>query len=156
MVADLPAISAIYNHYVLHSTSTYALEPETLADRQAWFALHSSERYPVIVAEIDREVVGWGSLSKFRDRAGYAPSAEPSVYVAHHYHRRGLGRAILQELIERARRAGFHTLIGGASADQSGSLALQECLGFTRVGYFKEVGQKFGRRLDVVFTQLML
>jgi phosphinothricin acetyltransferase len=154
--ADLPAISAIYNYYVLHSTCTYDVDPETLADRQAWFELHSPDRYPVIVAELDGQVVGWGSLSKFHPRAGYAPTAEASVYVAEGFHRRGLGRTILQDLIERARAARFHTLIGGASADQSASIALQESLGFTRVAHFKEVGQKFGQRLDVVYMQLML
>ncbi len=155
-VDDLPAINDIYNHYVLNSTCTYQLEPETMADRQAWFALHSAERYAVIVAELEGRVVGWGSISKFHQRAGYAPSAEASVYIAHDLHRRGLGRAILESLIDRARRAGLHTLIGGASADQLPSIALQESLGFERVAHFKEVGQKFGRRLDVIYLQLML
>jgi L-amino acid N-acyltransferase len=154
--ADLPTISAIYNYYVLHSTCTYQVDPETLADRQAWFDVHSPDKYPVVVAELDGRVVGWGSLSKFHARAGYAPTAEPSVYIAHGFHRRGLGRTILQSLIERARLAKFHSLIGGTSADQSASIALQESLGFTRVAHLKEVGQKFGRRLDVVYMQLML
>lgn len=154
--ADIPAISEIYNYYVLHSTCTYQIEPETLADRQAWFELHSPDKYPVIVAELDGRVVGWGSLSKFHARAGYAPTTEASVYIAHGHHRRGLGRTILQNLIDRARTAKFHTIIGGASADQSASIALQESLGFTRVGQLREVGQKFGRRLDVVYMQFML
>jgi phosphinothricin acetyltransferase len=154
--ADLPTINDIYNHYVLHSTCTYQLEPETLADRQTWFDAHVREHYPVIVAQVDGRVVGWGSLSKFHARAGYAPSVEASVYIAQEYHRRGLGRTLLTHLIERARRAKFHTVIGGASADQSASIALQESLGFTRVAHFKEVGQKFGQRLDVIYLQLML
>jgi len=154
--ADLPAISAIYNHYVLNSTCTYQIEPETLADRQAWFASHSPDKYPVVVVELDRQVVGWGSLSRFHGRAGYAPTAEPSVYIAHDFHRRGLGRLILDHLIARARATQFHSLIGGTSAYQSASLALQENLGFVRVGHLKEVGQKFGLRLDVVYMQLML
>jgi L-amino acid N-acyltransferase len=153
---DLPAISEIYNYYVLHSTCTYQLEPETLADRQAWFALHSPDKYAVVVAEIGGRVVGWGSLSKFHARAGYAPTVEASVYIHHDFHRRGQGRLLLEELIRRARSAGFHTLIGGASADQTASIALQESLGFKRVGCLKEVGEKFGRRLDVVYLQLML
>ena len=87
--ADLPAISEIYNYYVLHSTSTYQLEPETLADRQAWFDLHSPDKYPVVVAELDGRVVGWGSLSRFHVREGYAPTVEASVYIAAGFHRRG-------------------------------------------------------------------
>lgn len=154
--ADLPAINDIYNYYVHRSTCTYQLEPETLEARTIWFRHHPSDKYPVTVAEWGRQVVGWGSLSKFRDRAAYDGSVEASTYIHHDHHRRGLGRLILSDLIERARAAGFHTLLGGASADQTASLALQESLGFTRVAHFKEVGYKFGRRLDVVFMQLML
>jgi phosphinothricin acetyltransferase len=153
---DLPAINEIYNYYVLRSTCTYQLEPETLAARQAWFGAHSPDKYPAMVAEIEGTVVGWGSLSKFRDRAAYDGSVEASIYIHHEHHRRGLGRALLLDLIARARSAGFHTLIGGCSADQTASLALQESLGFTRIAHFKEVGYKFGQWLDVIFLQLML
>jgi phosphinothricin acetyltransferase len=157
--ADLPAINDIYNYYVPRSTCTYQLEPETIEARQAWFAGHSPERYPVVVAalpEAPAEIAGWGSLSKFRERAAYAPTVEASVYIHHRYHRRGLGRAILLDLIARAKAAGFHSLIGGASADQSASVALQESLGFRRVAELKEVGYKFNQWLDVVYLQLML
>ncbi len=154
--ADLPVINDIYNYYVPRSTCTYQLEPETLEDRRAWFVAHSPEQYPVTVAEQAGEVVGWGSLSKFRERAAYAPSVEASVYIRHDMHRSGIGRALLEDLIQRARAIGFHTLIGGASADQTASVALQESLGFQHIARFREVGYKFGQRLDVVFLQLML
>jgi phosphinothricin acetyltransferase len=154
--ADLPAINDIYNYYVPRSTCTYQLEPETIADRQAWFREHSPDKYPVVVAEIDGRVVGWGSLSKFRERAAYAPTVEASVYIHHEVHRRGLGKLLLCDLIERARAAGFHSIVGGASADQTASIALQEALGFKQVGRLVEVGFKFGQRLDVVYLQLML
>lgn len=154
--SDLAKISEIYNYYVVHSTCTYQLEPETLAARQAWFASHDADKYPVVVVELDNQIVGWGSLSKFHVRAGYDPTVEASVYVADGFHRRGLGRVLLLHLIERAKKAGFHTLIGGASADQTASIALQEKLGFRQVGCLKEVGEKFGRRLDVIYLQFML
>src|SRR5262245_16979134 len=154
--ADLPAINEIYNYYVARSTCTYQLELETLLTRQDWFARHPSNKYPVTIAEVDGQVVGWGSLSKFRDRAAYDPTVEASVYIRHDHHRRGIGRALLVDLIQRARAIGFHSLIGGASADQAASIALQESLGFQYVGRFREVGYKFGQRLDVVFMQLML
>lgn len=154
--ADLLAINDIYNYYVPCSTCTYQTEPETIESRTAWFREHAPDKYPVIVAECDGEIVGWGSLSKFRPRAAYAPTVEGSVYIRHDAHRRGLGRLILSDLIERARQAGFHSFIGGASADQTASIALQESLGFRRVAHLVEVGYKFGRRLDVVYLQLML
>ena len=153
---DLPAINDIYNYYVPRSTCTYQLEPEPLEGRQAWFAAHSPEKYPVIVAEQDGRIIGWGSLSKFRDRAAYNPTVEASVYIHHDFHRQGLGRALLVDLIERAKKIGYHSLIGGASADQTASIALQESLGFQHIGCFKQVGYKFSQWLDVAFLQLML
>lgn len=153
---DLPAINDIYNYYVPRSTCTYQLEDETLQSRQAWFAVHPPDEYPVTVAEIAGSVVGWGSLSKFRDRAAYNPTVEASVYIHHEFHRQGLGRALLVDLIERARDLGYHSLIGGADGEQTASLALQASLGFEKIAHFREVGYKFGRRLDVVFMQLML
>ena len=153
---DLAAINDIYNYYVSRSTCTYQLEPEPMEGRVAWFRAHSADAYPVIVTELDGQVVGWGSLSKFHSRAGYAPTVEASVYIHHDHHRRGLGRMLLAELIERARVAGYHSVIGGASADQTASIALQEALGFRRIGELVEVGYKFGKWLDVVYLQLML
>jgi len=154
--ADLPAINDIYNYYVHHSTCTYQTEPETPEARRAWFEQHAPETHPVTVATIDDAVVGWGAISQFRPRAAYGHTVEASVYLRHDVHRRGIGKALLLDLIARAKAAGHHTLIGGASADQAASLALQESLGFQRVGYLKEVGFKFGRWLDVVYSQLML
>ena len=158
---DLAVINDIYNYYVLRSTCTYQLEPESIEARRAWFDAHPPNQYPVTVSEIANEkgiseVAAWGALSKFRERAAYAPSVEASIYVRHDMHRRGIGRALLVDLIQRARDFGFHTLIGGVSADQTASLALQENLGFQRVAHFKEVGYKFGQKLDVIFLQLML
>jgi L-amino acid N-acyltransferase YncA len=154
--ADLPAINDIYNHYVLHSTCTYQLEPETLEARTAWFEQHSPDEHPVTVAILNGAIVGWGALSQFRPRAAYGHTVEASVYLRHDAHRRGSGKALLLDLIARAKAAGHHTLMGGASADQVASLALQKSLGFVQVGYLKEVGFKFGRWLDVVYSQIML
>jgi L-amino acid N-acyltransferase len=154
--ADLPAVNHIYNYYVLNSTCTYQLEPETLEGRTAWFEQHSPESHPVTVATIDGKVVGWGALSQFRPRAAYGHTVEASVYLRHDVHRRGIGKSLLLDLIARARAAGYHTLIGGASADQTASLALQDSLGFVQVAHLKEVGFKFGRWLDVIYSQIML
>jgi L-amino acid N-acyltransferase YncA len=110
----------------------------------------------VTVAILEGAVVGWGSLSQFRPRAAYQHSVEASVYLRHDVHRRGIGKVLLLDLIARAKAAGYHTLVGGASADQVASLALQRSLGFVQVGHFKEVGFKFGRWLHVVYSQIML
>jgi phosphinothricin acetyltransferase len=152
---DLEAIRAIFNHYVARSTCTFQIELETADERLAWFRTRS-ERHPVLVAEGAGEVIGWAALSPWKSRCAYGHSAEVSVYVHHDHHRRGLGRALLLALIERARTAGLHTLIGGACSEQTASLALQAALGFEPVGTFRAVGRKFDRWLDVTYMQLMV
>jgi L-amino acid N-acyltransferase len=153
--ADLPAINDIYNHYVHASTCTYQLEPDTLEERQTWFAEHGP-KHPIIVAERNREVVGWGSLSPFRTRAAYARTVEDSVYIRHNLLHQGIGIAILRELIEHGKRLGHHTIIAGISAEQAPSVALHEKLGFRTVANLREVGYKHDQWLDVVYMQLML
>lgn len=152
---DLEVINAIYNHYVANSTSTYQEQPDTLEARQQWLA-HHGVRHPVIVAELDDEVVGWGSLSPFHSRSAFRKTVESSVYVHHEFHRRGIGAALLSDLIDRARSAGHHTIIAAIDSQQAPSLALHERFGFTRVAHMKEVGFKFGKWLDVIDLQLML
>ena len=152
---DLAAIREIFNHYVATSTCTFQLDPDTAEDTAAWFA-GRGPAHPVIVAEMDGVVAGWAALSAWKARCAYAKSAEASVYVRHDAHRRGIGRALLADLIARGRAAGLHTIIGGACTEHPASLALQEALGFVRMACFREVGHKFGRWLDVAYMQLML
>jgi phosphinothricin acetyltransferase len=152
---DLEAINAIYNHYVLHSTATYQTAPESMADRLAWFAAHG-DAHPITVAMAGGEVVGWGSLSHFHRRQAYQYTVENSVYVRHDLHRRGIGRAILADLIERARAARHHTIIAGIDGDQAASVALHAAMGFVKVGHLRQVGHKFGRWLDVIYMQRTL
>ena len=152
---DLPAINDIYNHYVLHSTCTYQEEAETMHDRHAWFAARGPA-HPVTVAILAGDVVGWGSLSPYHRRAAYRNTVENSVYVAHTHHNRGIGRLLLQDLIDRARQIGHHTIIAAIDGEQPLSIALHEKMGFERVGLMRELGFKFGRWLDVHYLQLML
>jgi L-amino acid N-acyltransferase YncA len=152
---DLPAIRDIYNYYVANSTCTFQLDPETEEERLAWFTSRTPA-HPVTVAEIDKEVIAWGSLSRWNSRCAYQHSVEASIYVKEGLHRKGLGRALLIDLIERAKAIGHHTIIGGACSEQQASLALQESVGFGRIGCFHEVGYKFGRWLDVVYMELLL
>lgn len=153
--ADLCGINAIYNHSVLSSTATYQTEPSTDAERIAWLFAHGPQ-HPVLVAEIDRRVVGWGSLSPFHARAAFARTVEESVYIHHDFHRRGIGKAILTELLKRAKELGHHRVIAAISGDQEPSLALHESLGFTERGRLTEVGFKFGRWLDLVYLEYRL
>ena len=153
--ADLAVINGIYNDYVLRSTCTYQTEPSTPAERAQWFLEHQKP-YVATVAEMDREVVGWASLSRFHPRAAYRGTVENSVYVRQDRHRQGIGRALLVDLIRRGKEAGFHTIVAIISADQVPSVKLHESFGFTPAGRLGQAGNKFNRWLDVAYLQLML
>jgi phosphinothricin acetyltransferase len=153
--SDLPAIRGIYNHFVHTSTATFQLEPDTEAERLEWYR-NRGERHPVTVAMVDGEVVGWGSLSPWKERAAYDHSVEASVYVRAGAEHRGIGRKLLADLIGRAKALGHRVVIGGACTEHPASIALQASLGFIPVGTFRSVGYKFGRWLDVTYLQLEL
>jgi phosphinothricin acetyltransferase len=152
---DLPGITAIYNDAIRNTTATFDTEPKSLEDRASWLSAHG-ERYPVLVAESDGEVVGWASLSQWSGRRAYDGTAESTFYVAARQRGRGIGRALKAAIIDEARQLGFHSLIARVAEGSDASLHLNECFGFRRVGTLKEVGQKFGRLLDVHILQKML
>ena len=152
-VADLESIDRIYDHYVHTSTCTAQLEPAGMPARTAWFAEHDA-RHPIVVAEEEPGVVlGWGALSVYNRRAGYAATVEDSVYVAHDARRQGVGSAILGHLVGRALELGYHTVIAGVSGDQEPSMSLHAKHGFVEVGRMRELVFKFGKWLDVVYLQ---
>ena len=153
--ADLGAINDIYNRYVRHCSCTYQEKPETPKERRQWFR-HHGERHPVIVAEVNGRVIGWGSLSTYHARSAYRYTVENSVYVHHRHHRRGIGSLLLQDLITRARGLGYRAIIAGIDAEQTGSVALHAKFGFKEVGRLKQVGFKFNRWLDVIYMELLL
>jgi phosphinothricin acetyltransferase len=154
-IADCQAIHDIYNHYVVHSTCTYQTQPEPIENRREWFAGHGP-LHPVTVAELNGAVVGWGSLSRFHPRSAYARTVENAVYIHHQYQGRGIGRAIVTDLIDRARALNHHTIIALISAEQQPSIALHEKLGFSKAGHLKEAGWKFDQWLDVLYLQKFL
>jgi len=153
--ADAAAISAIYNHAVLHSTATYQELPESVEDRLTWLAAHGPT-HPVLVAEINGHVAGWAALSPFHPRSAFRHTVESSVYIDHAYHRRGLARALMRDLIDRGRAAGHHVMLAVISADQTPSILLHQSLGFVTAGHLHEVGRKFDRWLDLVTMELRL
>jgi L-amino acid N-acyltransferase YncA len=154
-VADAEGINAIYNHYVRTSTATFQVEDETTEERAEELRIRPDNQ-PMTVLENNREIVGWGALSPFRSRCAYRDTIELTIYVRHDCHRQGYGRAIVRDLIERARALGYYTILAASCEESVGSIRLLESLGFVEAGRMREVGNKFGRRLGVIYMQLML
>jgi phosphinothricin acetyltransferase len=155
-LTDLEAINAIYNHEVATGTATFDTEPMSPERRRAWLEQHGTPNRPALVAAEGDAVLGWACLSAWSDRCAYARAAEVSVYVDHAHWRRGVGRALLQALIERGRAAGLGVLLARIAGDGGGSLLLHEAVGFHRFATMRRVGQKFGRILDVQMLDLHL
>jgi L-amino acid N-acyltransferase YncA len=152
---DSEAIRAIYNAEVVGSTVTFDLNARTTEEQRAWVARHQGA-HPAVVAVDGTTVVGFGSLSPFRDRAAYATTVEDSLYVDGAWRGKGVGRLLLDELVSLALARGFHTVIGRISGDNEPSIALHRACGFALVGVEREVGRKFGRWIDVAVWQRML
>lgn len=148
--ADSAEINRIYNYYVKHSTCTWHLTEETLESRKKWFQARTPI-HPVIIAEIEGKVVGWASLSSYNSRQGWFETVEDSIFVDQAYHRQGVGKTLLQELIELAKPLGHKSIIARISGEQIGSIKLHECLGFKEAGRLPRVGKKMGQELDCVY-----
>jgi L-amino acid N-acyltransferase len=152
---DLPGILAIYNHVIAHTTAVYTETPAPLADRAAWLAARRAGGFPVLVAD-DGGVAGFASFGDFRPWPGYARTVEHSVHVREDARGRGIGGALVRRLIDEARAHGKHAIIGGIDAGNAASIALHRRLGFVEAGCLREVAEKFGRWLDLLFMQKML
>jgi L-amino acid N-acyltransferase len=152
---DAEAIRAIYNVEVTGSTVTFDLKPRTAEEQRAWVARHQGA-HPAVVALDGPRVVGFGSLSPFRDRAAYATTVEDSLYVDEAWRGRGVGRLLLDELMDLALSRGFHAVIARIAGGNEPSIALHGACGFAMVGVEREVGRKFGRWIDVAVMQRML
>ena len=153
--SDAEAIRAIYNVEVTESTVTFDLVPRTLADQQAWLAEHDGV-HPAVVAELDGEVVGFGSLAPYRNRPAYSTTVEDSVYVRRDRQGLGCGRAILAELVRLGTIHGFHAVMARIAGGHQASIRLHRGCGFELVGVEREIGRKFGRWLDVALMQRLI
>lgn len=157
MAQDLPGILAIYNDVIATSTAVYALAPVSLVDRAQWLAAKQAQGFPVFVAVEGDDVLGFAAYGEWRGAvAGYKFTVEHSVHVKAGLRRTGIGRQMMQRLIETAQAAGLHVMIGGIDADNTASIRFHEKLGFKPVAHFHEVGFKFDRWLDLVFMQRLI
>lgn len=158
---DAAAIAAIYNHAVEHTTAIWNDATVDADNRVAWMADRQRAGFPVRVAVDapegeDGEVVGYATYGPWRTFDGYRHTVEHSVYVREDQRGRGLGRCLLEDLVESARDAGVHVMVAGVEAGNAGSIRLHEHLGFIETGRLPQVGCKFGRWLDLVLLQKTL
>lgn len=153
---DAEAIVAILNYYIENSTALYDYKLRTTEQQQAIFEEKLKKGFPVIVATIDEHVLGFGYYSEFRFREAYKFTVEHSVYVTPNEHGKGIGKVILQHLINLAKQQKLHTMIGVIDAENTSSIAFHEQFGFVTAGTIKETGFKFDRWLHSAIMQLML
>jgi phosphinothricin acetyltransferase len=155
---DVPDMTTIYEHAVLHGTGSYELEPPDAAELGRRFSHFTSHGFPWLVAEEDGMALGYAYASPFRTRPGYRWLIEDSVYVAPEAKGKGVGKALLQRLLEECGKLGFHQMVAviGDGQGNRGSVALHESLGFRHCGKIDGSGFKLGRWVDTVFMQYEL
>jgi len=155
--AHAPEILALFNHAILHTTALYEYEPRTSEFMEGWFDAKERGGWPVIGAfDESGALLGFSTCGPFRPQPGFAATAEHSVYVRGDQQGRGLGKLLLRAIVDAARTRGLHVLMGVIDAENAASVALHRAEGFEHAGTWRQVGFKFGRRLDVVVYQRIL
>ena len=153
---DLPRLLEIYNDIIINTTAVYDYEPHTIEMRKQWWETKKTQGFPVFVAEDEGNIWGFSSIGPFRAWAAYKFSVENSVYVASNARGKGIGKLLIPPLLEASKKLGMHTVIAGIDATNEASIKLHKRFGFEEVAYFKQVGWKFERWLDLKFLQALI
>ena len=158
-VADVAAITSLYNALIPSTTTAWTETLDTEAERLDWFERQQAEGFPVLVAEVDGRVAGFTAYEHFRGAGkwpGYRFTVEHSVHVAEEHWGTGVGRALVEHLVDHARTAGMHVMVAAIDGANTGSIEFHRRLGFAEVARMPETGTKFGRWLDLVLMQRVL
>ncbi|MFC7393470.1 GNAT family N-acetyltransferase [Scopulibacillus cellulosilyticus] len=153
---DLAPILDIYNDAIINTTAVYDYEPHTIEERIVWFREKKKDNLPVLVFEEEGKVAGFATFGPFRPRPAYQYTIEHSVYVHKNYRKKGIGTALLKEIIRIAKEQKYATLVAGIDALNEKSIKIHERLGFTHCGTIQNAGYKFDKWLSLVFYQLDL
>jgi phosphinothricin acetyltransferase len=154
--ADSAAITAIYNYEVMHSTATFDLVPRSLDEQRDWLAARTGAFAAIVATDGGDDVVGFASLSPYKERAAYRTTVEDSIYIRSDQQGRGVGKLLLSHLLTVAEASGFHSVMARIEASGAASRALHASCGFELVGVEREVGRKFNRWLSVAVMQRVL
>lgn len=147
-LGDLKSITEIYNEAIKKTVATFDTEVKTLEEQKKWFIKHST-RNPIIIAENDDEIIGWASLSEYSTKYAYSDTAEISLYIKEKFQGKGIGKQLMSSIIDEGKKVGLHAVIARITDGNKTSIRLHKSVGFKHVGIMKEVGYKFGKRLDV-------
>lgn len=150
---DADAIAQIYGHHVLHGTASYDIEPPPTAFHLEKIRRIRAAGWPFLVAELRGELAAYAYVTQFRDRAAYRFTGEDSIYVHPNKMGQGIGRVLLEELVEQSGKSGFRTLIAVIGGAEPASIALHQKCGFREAGRLEAVGFKAGKWLDSVYMQ---
>jgi len=154
---DLPRLTEIYNHYVVHTPITFDVEPWTVERRAAWFEQFDSVgRYRLLVAEQDGVVVGYAGTTRFRPKAAYGPTVETTIYCAREFTGQGIGGKLYEALFSSLAEEDIHRIVAAYTLPNGASAALHRRFGFKIVGVFTENGHKLGRYWDVCWNERLL
>ena len=153
--ADATAICVIYNQGIEDRLATLETELRTPAERREWLAARGP-RHPVVVAETAGQVIGWASLNRFNPRPAYEHVADISVYIERGWRGRGVGRRLIERLVELGRAHAYHKLVLAAFPFNAAGMALYERSGFRSVGIYREQGMLDDRWVDVIVMERLL
>lgn len=147
---DIPALLAIYNYEVEKGVATLDINKKTLTEWEKWYDNHNIENHPLIVCEAEGEVAGYATLSAYREKEAYKSTVELSVYVSPFHRKKGVGTALMKAIIDMAREdMSIHTVVSVITSGNEASCRLHEKFGFTFCGTITEVGEKFGKYVDI-------
>jgi phosphinothricin acetyltransferase len=156
VIADLPQLTAIYNHYIVHTSITFDTQPFTPGERQGWFDEHTrgSTRIRLLVATDEQgKIAGYATTSRFRPKAAYDTTVEASVYCGPDYVGQGLGSSLYAGLFRSLLDQDINRIVAGVTLPNDASLALHRRFGFRPVGVFAAVGRKFDKYWDVAWFE---
>ena len=152
LIGDVEGITDIYNEAILKTNATFDTEEKKLEEQISWFKSHGSKN-PIIVAEKNGSILGWAALSKYDKKCAYSDTAEISLYVKQEFQGQGIGKKLMNEIINLGKKAGIHSIVARVTAGNNISIDLHKLVGFEIIGIMKEVGYKFDKWLDVYFMQ---
>ena len=149
---DLKDITEIYNQAILKTNATFDTKIKTIKEQIKWFEDHG-EKNPILVALLNKNIIGFASLSKYSTRCAYSDTAELSLYIKEDYQDKGYGKKLMDSIIKEGKNVGIHAILSRITEGNEKSVHLHEAFGFKLVGIIKEVGYKFGKRLDVILME---